>query len=104
MGEQLGLTELLTAERFARIERVFRRHFQLGLETTDPDGQRVESLCSSDCEGDFCRLVRSGQEGHDRCIAEHRRAVEIAAETGQSFITICHAGIVLVCVPVVDGR
>jgi two-component system response regulator YesN len=28
--------------------------------------------------------------------------VEIAAETGQSFITICHAGIVLVCVPVVD--
>ena len=26
----------------------------------------------------------------------------MAAETGQSFITICHAGIVLVCVPVVD--
>jgi two-component system response regulator YesN len=102
MGEQDGLTELLTVERFARIERVFRRHFQLGLETTGPDGQRIESLCSSDCEGEFCRLVRSGQEGHSRCIAERRRAVEIAAETGQSFITVCHAGIVLVCVPVVD--
>ncbi|MBN1505934.1 MAG: helix-turn-helix domain-containing protein [Sedimentisphaerales bacterium] len=101
-GEQPGLTGLLTAERFARIERVFRRHFQLGLETTGPDGQRIESLCSGDCEGEFCRLVRSGQEGRSRCIAERRRAVEIAAETGQSFITVCHAGVVLVCVPVVD--
>jgi two-component system response regulator YesN len=41
-------------------------------------------------------------EGQRRCLTERRRAVEIAAETGRPFITICHAGIVLVCVPVVD--
>jgi two-component system response regulator YesN len=102
MGEQPGLTGLLTPEKFERIERVFRRHFHLGLETTGGDGERVEGLCSGDCEPGFCRLVRAGAEGRARCIAERRRAVEIAAETGQSFITICHAGIVLVCVPVVD--
>ena len=102
MGEQARLTELLTAEKFARMEGVFRRHFRLGLETTGGDGERIESLCSGDCEPEFCRLVRAGKDGRTRCIAERRRAVEIAAETGQSFITICHAGIVLVCVPVVD--
>ena len=102
MGEQARLTELLTAEKFERIERVFRRHFQLGLETAGGDGERIDNLCSGDCEPGFCRLVRAGGNGRTRCIAERKRAVEIAAETGQSFITICHAGIVLVCVPVVD--
>jgi two-component system response regulator YesN len=102
MGEQPGLTDILTPEKFERIERVFRRHFHLGLETTGGDGERIDALCSGDCEPEFCRLVRAGDSGRARCIAERRRAVEIAAETGQSFITICHAGIVLVCVPVVD--
>ncbi len=102
MGEQARLTELLTADQFARIEGVFRRHFQLGLETAGGDGERIESLCSGDCAPGFCRLVQSGETGRTRCVAERKRAVEIAAETGQSFITICHAGIVLVCVPVVD--
>jgi two-component system response regulator YesN len=102
MGEQAQLTELLTAEKFARIEGVFRRHFQIGLETAGADGERIESLCSGDCEPEFCRLVRAGAQRRARCVAERRRAVEIAAETGRSFITICHAGVVLVCVPVVD--
>jgi len=94
--------EILTPEKFEQIERTFRRHFHLALETTGSDGDAVAELCSGDCEPAFCRLVRSRAVGRLRCIAERRRAVEIAAETGDSFITICHAGIVLVCVPVVD--
>ena len=102
MAERPGLVDILTAEKFERIERVFRKHFHLGLETTGGDGEQVNGLRSSDCEPEFCRLVRCAEGGRARCVAERRRAVEIAAETGQSFITICHAGIVLVCVPVVD--
>ena len=102
MVEQAKLTELLTPERFGRIEQAFRRHFHLGLETTGPDGQSVAGLSSADCRPDFCRLMHADAQGRQRCVAERRRAVEIAAETGQSYITICHAGIVLVCVPVVD--
>lgn len=94
--------DILTPEKFERIERTFRRHFHLALETTGSNGEAVSGLCSGDCEPEFCRLVRSGAVGRLRCIAERRRAVEIAAETGDSFITVCHAGIVLVCVPVVD--
>ena len=102
MAEQPRLVDILTPEKFERIERVFRRHFKLGLETTGPYGVPVEGLCSEDCRPQFCRLVQADPDGWRRCVAERQRAVEIAAETGQSFITICHAGIVMVCVPVVD--
>jgi len=100
--EQTKLTELLTPEKFERIERAFRKHFALGLETTGRDGTPVGALCSAGCRPEFCRLVEQDADGQRRCDAERRRAIEIAAETGQSYITVCHAGIVLVCVPVVD--
>jgi len=102
MADDVILTQLLTTEKFECIEGAFRQHFHLGLETTDVDGRAVDGLCSRDCRPGFCERVQSDPEGRRRCLAERRRAVEIAAETGQSFITICHAGIVLVCVPVMD--
>jgi len=102
MAEQLKLTDLLTPEKFERIERVFRKHFALGLETTGADGVPVERLCSADCRPEFCRWVQRDGDRRAKCLTERRRAVELAAETGQSYITICHAGIVLVCVPLVD--
>jgi two-component system response regulator YesN len=102
MVEQAKLTDLLSAGAFERIERVFRRHFALALETAGSDGRAVPGRCSDNCQPRFCRLVQGSEQGRQRCLAERRRAVEIAAETGQSFITICHAGLVLVCVPVVD--
>ena len=102
MAENTGLTSVLTVEVFGRIARTFRRHFQFGLETSGPDGGVVEPLCSDDCRPEFCRLVQANAEGRRRCTAERQRAVEIASETGQSYITICHAGIVSVCVPIVD--
>ncbi len=102
MAEKAGLSELLRAKDFARIAKAFRRRFRLGLETAGTDGVAVEALCSDDCRPQFCRLVQADAEGCQRCIAERRRGVEIAFETGQSFITICHAGLVVVCVPVVN--
>ena len=102
MGELPKLMELLTPEKFERIEKVFRKHFALGLETTGRDGEPVGPLCSADYRPEFCRLVEQDADQQRKCVAERQRAVEIAAEMGQSYITICHAGIVLVCVPVVD--
>jgi len=102
MADAMRLTQLLTREKFERIERTFAEHFHLGLETTDTQGAALDGLCSRACRPCFCERVQSDPEGERRCRAERRRAVEIAAETGQSFITICHAGIVLVCVPVMD--
>ena len=102
MSDEAGLSQLLTRATFAKIERAFRKRFRLALETTGRDGQATPGFCSGDCQPGFCARVRGDAVGRDRCAAERKRAVEIAAETGQSYITICHAGIVLVCVPVVD--
>ncbi|MHC4124131.1 MAG: helix-turn-helix domain-containing protein, partial [Planctomycetota bacterium] len=46
--------------------------------------------------------VRGSMAGLRRCNKERRRSLEIAIETGHSYISICHAGIVLICVPVMD--
>src|SRR4030042_6061911 len=99
MVEQAKLVDILTLEAFERIERVFRGHFALAVEATGRDGAPVAGRCSVDCEPGFCRLVRGSEEGARRCLAERRRAVEIAAGAGRAFITICPAGIGAVSVP-----
>ncbi len=102
MGDKSQSTKLFTREKFEEIERVFRRHFQLGLETTNIGGKEIKRMCSSDCHPKFCQIVRSSPGGLKRCSRERRRSLKIAIETGQSYISLCHAGIVLVCVPVMD--
>jgi two-component system response regulator YesN len=102
MAGKSALTKLLTREKFGRIEGVFRKHFQLGLETTNISGVEIRGLCSSDCHPEFCRIVRSSAAGRRRCQKESKRSLEIAIDTGQSYIRLCHAGIVVVCVPVMD--
>jgi two-component system response regulator YesN len=89
-------------EKFEEIERVFRKHFQLGLETANIDGKEIPGMCSDDCDPDFCKLIRSSPAGKKRCNKERRQSLKIAIDTGQSYISLCHAGIVLVCVPVMD--
>ena len=102
MARKVQFADLLSGEKFAKIESVFRKHFDLGLETTDVGGKEIEQMCSEDCHPAFCRIVRGTSTGLKRCNKERRRSLDMAIETGQSFITICHAGIVLVCVPVMD--
>ncbi len=92
----------LAGEKFERIESVFRKHFQLGLETRNISGKQIKRMCSGDYEPEFCRVVRSNASGLRRCNKERGRSLKIAIETGQSYISLCHAGIVLVCVPVMD--
>jgi len=98
----MPLTKLLGKEKFERIERVFRKHFQLGLETGNIQGKGIKQMCSADFQPTFCRIVRSSKAGLRRCNKERRRSLKIAIETGQSYISLCHAGIVLVCVPIMD--
>ena len=101
-AKKTQLSEILPEEKFKEIENVFRKHFQLGLETTDINGKEIKQVCSCDYQPSFCRIVRNSVTGMKRCNKERRRSLKIAIETGQSYISLCHAGIVLVCVPVMD--
>jgi two-component system response regulator YesN len=100
MTDKVSLVKLLGKDKLERIEGVFRRHFQLGLETRNIQGKEIKQMCSSDCNPSFCEIVQSSKVGLRRCNRERRRSLETSIETGQSYISICHAGIVLVCVPV----
>jgi len=102
MPTKLQLRKILTREKFEKIGSVFRKHFHLGLETTSISGKEIKEMCSADCQPRFCEIVKSSSEGLRRCNKERRRSLKIAIETGQSYISLCHAGIVLVCVPVMD--
>ncbi len=97
------LKDRLTREQFRKIEAAFGRNFGLPLETTDVNGRDVRSLCSAGFCPDFCRLVHASKVGMGRCRQDRLRSLNLSIETGQPYITLCHAGIALVCVPMMDG-
>ncbi|MHC4069267.1 MAG: helix-turn-helix domain-containing protein [Planctomycetota bacterium] len=102
MVKKSHLKDVLSDEKFERIESEFRKQFGFGLETSEIDGRRVKKMCSGDCYPEFCKVVRGSTTGLKRCNRERHRSLKTAIETGQSYISLCHAGIVLVCVPVMD--
>ena len=103
VSKMIQVKDLLSGEQFRKIESAFFRNFSLPLEITDIDGREIRSLCSAGCHPDFCRLVRDSKIGAGRCRQDRLRSLNIAIETGQPYTSLCHAGIALVCVPVMDG-
>lgn len=102
MPKKLQITKSFTRESFARIEAAFRKHFALPLETVNARGLPVDAMCSNNCHPLFCRLVRASPTGLRRCRQDRIRSLNIAIETGQPYINFCHAGIILVCVPIME--
>ncbi len=94
--------QLFTKEEFAKIEAAFAGNFGLPLETTGTDGKDIAQTCSKNCHPEFCKIVRQSPAGLNRCRQDRLRSLKMAFETGQPYITICHAGIVLGCVPAMD--
>ncbi len=100
---------LFTKKTFAKIETAFHNNFRhkascgkISLEATDARGREITQVCSRDCHPGFCKIVRKSPAGLKRCQQERLRSVRMAFETGQPYITICYAGIVLACVPIMD--
>jgi two-component system response regulator YesN len=74
----------------------------MAVEVTDARGREIAQLCNKDCHPDFCKIVRNTALGRNRCRQERLRSIRMACSTGQPYITICHAGIALACVPAMD--
>jgi len=102
-SKTVQIKDLLTGEQFKRIEAAFLRNFSQPLEITDIDGHEIRSLCSKGCHPAFCKLIRDSKVGALRCRQDRLRSLNIAIETGQPYTSLCHAGITLVCVPIMDG-
>lgn len=93
---------LFTKTDFSKIEKPFSGNFDMPLETTDEHGKIIAHACSKNCHPEFCKIVRKSPAGLKRCQQDRLRSLKMAFETGQPYITICHAGIVLACVPAMD--
>jgi two-component system response regulator YesN len=94
--------QLFTKEEFAKVEAAFSSNFDMALETTEAHGKINLAGCSKNCHPEFCKIVRNSPAGLKRCDQDRLRSMKMAFETGQPYITICHAGIVLACVPAMD--
>lgn len=93
---------LFTRKDFAKVETAFRSNFGMAIEVTDARGRETVRSCSKDCHPEFCKIVLESPVGRRRCRQERLRSVRMAFGIGQPYITICHAGIVLACVPAMD--
>lgn len=102
MSEIDDIAEAISPSQFKSIERTFRRHFGLGVEVARVDGSSISEMCSGDFRPEFCSIINSTDSGAHRCCQVRRRSLKIAFETGQPYSCLCHAGIVLVCVPVMQ--
>ena len=100
--KQNSLLSSLSKSKFQQIERVFGNNYKLSVETTDDCGKEIEQFCGKNCHPEFCGIVRSSPAGLKRCYQDRLRSLSVASETGQPYISLCHAGIVLVCVPIVQ--
>lgn len=96
------LFDLVSQEHFDRINTAFGKHFSLGLETITTGGRAVRKMCSEGCHPQFCKIVRSSKIGAQRCKQDKLRNLKLAFETGQPYMSFCHAGIILVCVPIME--
>lgn len=103
-ANQSLLKDLLTKKQFARIESTLKRNFNLSVETVDVDGREIRGFCSSECHPEFCKRVKASKVGIKRCHQDRLRSLNLSIETGQPYITLCHAGIVLACIPIMDGN
>lgn len=102
-AQALRLLEVVSGAGFRRIEDGFRKQFSGGIEVVSLDGNAVRKFCSGDCHPEICKLIRGSRCGRGRCREERKRSIDMALRTGMPYISICHAGIVLGCVPVIDG-
>ncbi len=104
MLTSIKLTDFVSKEDIYEVKRIFLENHGFNIEIVDINGREVAFDGKLRCDNGFCEVVNSGSVGRSRCRQERVRGLNIAIETGQPYITICHAGIVIGCVPIMEGN
>lgn len=81
-------TDLLPVFCITPLQEVLAEIAQIGVLTTDPDGNPLTEVCNC---GEFCRQILSSESGKQGCIASWRRLAS-QKEDAPKFVT-CHAGL-----------
>ena len=103
MPNTVKLSDFLSQKTFNEVEEAFMKSHNLPLEICDCQGKEITKMCSKSCHPEFCQLVKKTRLGKKKCLQEKIRSINIAIETGQPYVCICHAGIVLICIPIMEN-
>ncbi|AQQ70665.1 HTH-type transcriptional regulator YesS [Limihaloglobus sulfuriphilus] len=103
-NEYLNIADFVSKSRMSVIRRSLRENFDIDLEVLDVNANHYDGYGFRYREPHFCHIIKSDDIGKSRCRQERIRALNIAIETGQPYIALCHAGIVFVCVPLMDDK
>lgn len=103
MADTKNKKTLLTKKEFLHISQTFANNFNMPIEPLGITGRPLRGLNCCCPKPTFCKLIDATTQGHNRCVQDRLRSMQMAFETGQAYISICHAGIFSVCVPVMDG-
>lgn len=104
MATKIKLTDFVSEEDINKISSIFKDNHGFNIEVVDLNGRELMQDEPRRCENAFCKLVNSVSLGKSRCRQERVRGLNMAIETGQPYVTICHAGILLGCVPIMEGN
>lgn len=97
------LKEVLTREHFQQILSEFRQTSDLPLTVCGIHGTELRGLQSSPHLPAFCQRIRRSKVAAARCRRFRQISLAAALQTGQPYLSLCHAGIFAVCVPIADG-
>ncbi|HEY3319829.1 MAG TPA: helix-turn-helix domain-containing protein [Planctomycetota bacterium] len=94
---------LLNPEKVHRLTETFQRRFDLPVELVDLDGMPSSSPGERRERHPLCTLLCSNENACSSCYAEHRRAINVAFDVGDSYSFVCHAGLLVTCTPLANG-
>jgi two-component system, response regulator YesN len=104
MATKIKLTDFVSEDDITKVAGIFYENHGFDIEVVDINGRELVFDKPYRNENAFCAMVNSGSAGKSRCRQERIRGLNIAIETGQPYVTICHAGILLGCVPIMEGN
>ncbi|SHF23835.1 HD domain-containing phosphohydrolase [Desulforamulus putei] len=93
----LDYKELLEEAGLQQIQEQVSKVTGLAALVTDPSGKpitRISNLCP------FCAIINNTDPGHARCMGSRIETAKAVAKSGQPALQLCHAGLVLIALPI----
>ena len=104
MSGSKNILDYVSQKAINQIRKQFKAEYGLNFKVSDINGQWINEFNES-CETQkFCSLVSNSYIGKGRCKQEKITSLNFAIETGSPYITFCHAGLILVTLPIMSGE
>lgn len=101
---QTDINTKITKTVMSKIQTVFTKNFGFDIELVDLKGNSNNKITPLKTIPQYCKILHKCKQTSQRCEQEKLRSLAFAFKTGQPYISICHAGLVNVCVPAMENQ